>query len=90
MLVDVKCFSQHILEKKFGSLKKKLGFSAEMGGGGGGGEAPLEMRAASLPAIFRGEHILAQKPLFSEEPRHQTPEEPHFRPKLTTKLCLTR
>ena len=31
-LVDVKCFSQHILEKKFGSLKKKIGLFRGNGG----------------------------------------------------------
>ena len=84
-------FTAHFRKKIWKLKKKNWAFPRKWGGGG----APLEMRAASLPAIFRGEHILAQKPLFSEEPRHQTP---HFRraslsPKINNKVVnffLTR
>ena len=77
-------FSAHF-RKKIWKFKKNWAFPRKWGGG----EAPLEMRAASLPAIFRGEHILAQKPLFSEEPRHQTPRRASLSPKINN-FFLTR
>ena len=68
-------FSQHILEKKkiWKFKKKKLGFSAEMGGwrGSSGNEGGV------APRYFLGER---RRPHFQKNPATKPREELHFRP----------